>query len=332
MTAIVVITPALGDEGATVAARSLAAAHLLPFLPPREQQALNAARAASASQTTAAAGSGSAGGRDSLSEITSHIFAGKISVLPESAAVPGGSLRVGSGVMPEADSTTTTTLAPLASVDSATLGPLVAAAIVNFKDEEARKKKMEPHQQPEQQLPPHGGQPSRSDVEDASEEHGVVQGTTPAAAVGILRSRYGGTGSAGSAMMLEFAVRYSGRQADEPACCLLSVPAGLTGLQLKSAVIAALGLKGGFQDYYLTLGGAPFGSRSALGAHPGLLHIAAGLGPAQQKTPGGVGGGDLGPSCTSGAATGAAAAGAVAPVLFLDMEPVAGRQKAVGHT
>lgn len=41
----------------------------------------------------------------------------------------------------------------------------------------------------------------------------------------------------------------------------------LTGLQLKSLIIRELGLDGGFQDYYLTLDGTPFGSRTLVGMH-----------------------------------------------------------------
>eukprot|EP01043_Picozoa_sp_COSAG02_P023167 COSAG02_NODE_1230_length_13767_cov_16.238294_3_plen_262_part_00 len=44
----------------------------------------------------------------------------------------------------------------------------------------------------------------------------------------------------------------------------------LTGLQMKSAVIAALGLSGGFQDYYLRCDGDVFGSRTAIATHPGF--------------------------------------------------------------
>jgi len=56
----------------------------------------------------------------------------------------------------------------------------------------------------------------------------------------------------------------------------------LTGLMLKSRVIASLGLDGGFQDYYLLLGGTPFGSRTPIDVHPlwsetvgcgGVLHL-----------------------------------------------------------
>lgn len=44
----------------------------------------------------------------------------------------------------------------------------------------------------------------------------------------------------------------------------------LTGLQMKSAVIAALGLGGGFQDYFLRCDGDVFGSRTAISTHPGF--------------------------------------------------------------
>mmetsp|Transcript_82947 Transcript_82947/g.165578 ORF Transcript_82947/g.165578 Transcript_82947/m.165578 type:complete len:103 (-) Transcript_82947:203-511(-) len=44
----------------------------------------------------------------------------------------------------------------------------------------------------------------------------------------------------------------------------------LTGLMLKSTVIASLGLTGGFQDYYLRLDGAPFGSRTPISMHAGF--------------------------------------------------------------
>ena len=41
----------------------------------------------------------------------------------------------------------------------------------------------------------------------------------------------------------------------------------LTGLQMKSAVISALGLEGGFQDFYLRADDLPFGSRTAIEEH-----------------------------------------------------------------
>ena len=44
----------------------------------------------------------------------------------------------------------------------------------------------------------------------------------------------------------------------------------LTGLMLKSKIIAELGLGGGFQDYYLRLEATPFGSRTPISAHPGF--------------------------------------------------------------
>ena len=44
----------------------------------------------------------------------------------------------------------------------------------------------------------------------------------------------------------------------------------LTGLQMKSTVIAALGLDGGFQDYFLRCDGDVFGSRTAISTHPGF--------------------------------------------------------------
>lgn len=44
----------------------------------------------------------------------------------------------------------------------------------------------------------------------------------------------------------------------------------LTGLQMKSAVIAAFGLEGGFQDYFLRCDGDVFGSRTAIATHPGF--------------------------------------------------------------
>lgn len=66
----------------------------------------------------------------------------------------------------------------------------------------------------------------------------------------------------------------------------------MTGLQVKSSIIASLGLKGGFQDYYLTLDAAPFGSRTPVERHPSWDHTS----------------------------------------VTLRLEDVAGRPKAVGHT
>jgi hypothetical protein len=77
------------------------------------------------------------------------------------------------------------------------------------------------------------------------------------------------------------------REAETTVCVLPT----LTGLQMKSAVLAGLGLSGGFQDYFLRCDGDAFGSRMAISSHPGF-----------------------GEGCT------------------LQVEDVAGRPKAVGHT
>ena len=105
------------------------------------------------------------------------------------------------------------------------------------------------------------------EVGDVSEEHVVLQAATPMDAA---RALLGTQGSAAGAM-LDLEVRFQGREPHN-----VTAPRSMTGLQLKSLVIAALGLDGGFQNYYMTLDGAPFGSRTPISSHPSILPQAAG--------------------------------------------------------
>jgi glutaredoxin len=54
-------------------------------------------------------------------------------------------------------------------------------------------------------------------------------------------------------------------------CETVYILASLTGLQLKSKIIAELGLQGGFGDYYLLCNGLPFGSRTPIINHEGFV-------------------------------------------------------------
>ena len=93
-----------------------------------------------------------------------------------------------------------------------------------------------------------------SEDEDASEAHSVMQRGVGAVAAAL----------SSKAAPVAVHVEYKG------AVHTVHALASLTGLMLKSAVIAELGLAGGFQDYYLRLDGAPFGSRTPIRMHPGF--------------------------------------------------------------
>lgn len=85
------------------------------------------------------------------------------------------------------------------------------------------------------------------------ESHEVIQGGAGALAALQL----------GAKSMAAISVEYGGGPAVQ-----VHVLPSMTGLQLKSKVIAELGLPGGFQNYYLRLGGSPFGARTPVSVHP----------------------------------------------------------------
>lgn len=101
--------------------------------------------------------------------------------------------------------------------------------------------------------------PTSSEVEDTSEEHSVIQAQDSLMTVKVLKAMNSDTDGG----LLHLRVKFQGSKSAD-----INVPNGLTGLQLKSFVISSLDLDGGFQDYYLTLGGTPFGSRVPIGSHP----------------------------------------------------------------
>lgn len=92
---------------------------------------------------------------------------------------------------------------------------------------------------------------------DVSEAHSVIQAADQKAAAVMLASM-------ASSQQRNIKVIFEGRSET------ISVPDFLTGLQLKSIAIASMGLGGGFQDYFLTLCGMPFGARSRVSEHPRL--------------------------------------------------------------
>mmetsp|Transcript_26694 Transcript_26694/g.59732 ORF Transcript_26694/g.59732 Transcript_26694/m.59732 type:complete len:219 (+) Transcript_26694:25-681(+) len=98
------------------------------------------------------------------------------------------------------------------------------------------------------------GRLTDSAVDESGELHSVVQGQDPAL---VLRDTF--HSNLGN---IEFEVHYGKR------VHRVLAPPRMTGLQFKSLVIAELGLDGGFQNYFLTLDGTPFGSRTPLSAHP----------------------------------------------------------------
>ena len=93
--------------------------------------------------------------------------------------------------------------------------------------------------------------------EEASQAHSVLERGVGA----LLRGR----ALAAKAAPLAARIEYRGQEHT------VHAPPSLTGLQLKSKVIAELGLDGGFQDYYLRLQSTAFGSRSPVSAHPGFV-------------------------------------------------------------
>eukprot|EP00928_Gymnodinium_smaydae_P093411 TRINITY_DN77582_c0_g1_i1.p1 TRINITY_DN77582_c0_g1~~TRINITY_DN77582_c0_g1_i1.p1 ORF type:complete len:240 (-),score=21.91 TRINITY_DN77582_c0_g1_i1:77-736(-) len=95
---------------------------------------------------------------------------------------------------------------------------------------------------------------AEADEDEAGEGHAVKQGSVANVALAL--------GAQGAVTTL--VVEYKSKTKD------VHVPPTITGLMLKSKVIAEFGLPGGFQDYYLRLGGEPFGSRTAIKEHPGF--------------------------------------------------------------
>jgi hypothetical protein len=96
---------------------------------------------------------------------------------------------------------------------------------------------------------------------DGSELHDVLQGADPAA---LLKNTFQ---SRTPAILLDVYYNDKGFIRGRKS---FQVSPNITGLQLKSLVIAEFGLDGGFQHYYLTLDGAPFGSRTPICNHPSL--------------------------------------------------------------
>ncbi|GMI39258.1 hypothetical protein TeGR_g11110 [Tetraparma gracilis] len=90
-----------------------------------------------------------------------------------------------------------------------------------------------------------------SEVEDG--QHAVIQSPICSSA-----------SSSGSS--IEVSVDYNGVVSALP-----SFPSTFTGLQLKSLAIATAGAGGGFQDYFLTLNALPFGARSRVSDHSGVV-------------------------------------------------------------
>lgn len=90
--------------------------------------------------------------------------------------------------------------------------------------------------------------------EDASAAHSVLQRGIGAVATSL----------SSKAAPVGVRVEYKGQEHT-----VYALPS-LTGLMLKSKVIAELGLDGGFQDYYLRLEGTAFGSRTPVSAHAGF--------------------------------------------------------------
>eukprot|EP01047_Picozoa_sp_COSAG01_P067968 COSAG01_NODE_9714_length_2363_cov_8.026060_1_plen_317_part_00 len=97
-----------------------------------------------------------------------------------------------------------------------------------------------------------------TDGGDSGESHSVLSAGVGATAA-LLSSRQ---------PPVEVRVAYAG--AEEATASAIHLLPALTGLQMKSAVIAGLGLTGGFQDYYLRCEGGAFGSRTAISTHPGF--------------------------------------------------------------
>jgi len=91
--------------------------------------------------------------------------------------------------------------------------------------------------------------------DDSSEAHSVLQRDISSLFQGLsLASK--------KAAPIPIRIEYNGQVSP------VYAPPSLTGLQLKSKVIAELGLSGGFQDYFLRLDGTAFGSRTPVSAHP----------------------------------------------------------------
>jgi len=84
----------------------------------------------------------------------------------------------------------------------------------------------------------------------------------PAGALHSVMQRSVAAVSGARPMPVDVSVEYNGTAQT------LSVLPSMTGLQLKSRVIADLGLDGGFQHYYLRLNDTPFGSRMPVTSHP----------------------------------------------------------------
>ena len=91
----------------------------------------------------------------------------------------------------------------------------------------------------------------QNDTDDSGEGHSVIQRQVGAVA-SLLSSRLA---------PVRVHVDYEAERR------LVDVLPSITGLMFKSIVISAFGLTGGFQDYYLLLGSAPFGSRTPISAH-----------------------------------------------------------------
>lgn len=143
-----------------------------------------------------------------------------------------------------------------------------------------------------------------SDMIDASEEHSVIQASSPLETVQIMKAMKGNGDGSNNNSLLHVQVKFKDNLYD------IHVPSGLSGLQLKSFIIRELSLDGGFQHYYLTLNGTPFGSRVPIASHPILQPIMQRQHPHDNT-------GDNRVSL---------------PPPVLDLEITGSRPKAVGHT
>mmetsp|Transcript_30249 Transcript_30249/g.61621 ORF Transcript_30249/g.61621 Transcript_30249/m.61621 type:complete len:235 (+) Transcript_30249:109-813(+) len=92
-------------------------------------------------------------------------------------------------------------------------------------------------------------------LDDSSAFHDVEQGKDPAALIHR-------TFQLSQKDMLSIQIAYN------KVTRIVNVSPNMTGLQFKSMVIAAFELDGGFQNYFLTLDGMPFGSRASIREHP----------------------------------------------------------------